>query len=203
MPAPNPPKSDVLVGAHYCPLWKQGSRGAGWELIEPYPERMYLEANVGPVIKRGIKHANWELEYLVKERDARLCKLYTPEDDGAINDRRLWPFYEKASELGVPLTLTRYEDVLAMPDVDVVNICTPPMLHRPQAIAALKDLGLRPVLLTGDNTTTARAVAYLVPALALARPRSIFSSSPSSPPSWPCFFCAKPSPPYSSWLSSS
>ena len=73
--------------------------------IEPYPERMYLEANVGPVIKRGIKHANWELEYLVKERDARLCKLYTPEDDGAINDRRLWPFYEKASELGVPLTI--------------------------------------------------------------------------------------------------
>ena len=43
-----------------------------------------------------------------------------------------------AAELGVPLTLTRYEDVLAMPDVDVVNICTPPMLHRPQAIAALK-----------------------------------------------------------------
>ena len=73
--------------------------------IAPYPERMYLEANVGPVIRRGIKNANWELEFLAKEKGAKLCKLYTPEDDGPINDRRLWPFYEKASELGVPLTI--------------------------------------------------------------------------------------------------
>ena len=27
--------------------------------IEPYKDRMYLEANVGPVIKRGVKLANW------------------------------------------------------------------------------------------------------------------------------------------------
>jgi hypothetical protein len=73
--------------------------------IEPYPGRMYLEANCGPVIKRGIKEANWELEYLVKEREAKLCKVYAPEDDGPINDRRMWPFYEKACELGVPLTI--------------------------------------------------------------------------------------------------
>ena len=73
--------------------------------IAPYPERMYLEANVGPVIKRGIKEANWELEHLVKEGGARLCKLYTPEDDGPLNDKRLWPFYEKVCELGVPLTV--------------------------------------------------------------------------------------------------
>ncbi|NSW55317.1 MAG: glycoside hydrolase family 99-like domain-containing protein [Armatimonadetes bacterium] len=39
VPAPQPPKSDILVGAHYCPLWKQGARGSGWELIEPFPER--------------------------------------------------------------------------------------------------------------------------------------------------------------------
>jgi predicted TIM-barrel fold metal-dependent hydrolase len=73
--------------------------------IEPYPDRMFLEANVGPVIKRGLKEALWELEYLVKERGARLCKLYTPEDEGPLNDKRLWPFYEKASELEVPLTI--------------------------------------------------------------------------------------------------
>ncbi|MBW2686195.1 MAG: hypothetical protein JRE19_09795 [Deltaproteobacteria bacterium] len=30
--------------------------------IEPYPDRMFLEANVGPVIKRGLKEAIWELE---------------------------------------------------------------------------------------------------------------------------------------------
>jgi len=81
------------------------TNGFMMQQIEPYPNRMYLEANVGPVIRRGIKHANWELEYLVKEKGAKLCKVYQPEDDGPINDRRLWPFYEKAQELGVPLTL--------------------------------------------------------------------------------------------------
>jgi len=49
-----------------------------------------LEANCGPVIRRGLEHAIWELEYLVKERGARLCKMYQPEDAGPINDRRLW-----------------------------------------------------------------------------------------------------------------
>ncbi len=73
--------------------------------IAPYPGRMYLEANVGPVMRRGIKHANWELEYLVKEQGAKLCKVYSPEDEGPLNDRRMWPFYEKACELGVPLTM--------------------------------------------------------------------------------------------------
>ena len=49
--------------------------------IEPYPERLYLECNVGPILRRGVEHAIWELEYLVKERNARLCKVYAPEDE--------------------------------------------------------------------------------------------------------------------------
>jgi len=73
--------------------------------IAPYPNRMYLEANVGPAIKRGLEHAIWELEFLVKEKNAKLCKVYAPEDDGPLNDKRMWPFYEKACELGVPLTV--------------------------------------------------------------------------------------------------
>lgn len=73
--------------------------------IEPYPNRMYLEANVGPMIRRGVEHAVWELEFLVKEKGAKLCKVYQPEDAGPINDRRLWPFYAKAQELKVPLTV--------------------------------------------------------------------------------------------------
>ncbi len=81
------------------------TNGFMMQQIEPYKGRMYLEANVGPVIRRGIAHAKWELNYLVKERGARLCKLYQPEDDGPINDKRLWPFYEKACELNVPLTV--------------------------------------------------------------------------------------------------
>ena len=72
--------------------------------IEPYPERLYLECNVGPILHRGVEHAIWELEFLVKERNARLCKVYAPED-GPLNDRQLWPFYEKACELDIPLTV--------------------------------------------------------------------------------------------------
>jgi len=81
------------------------TNGYMMQQIEPYPDRMYLEANCGPIIKRGLEHALWELEYLFKERDAKLCKVYQPEDEGPINDRRLWPFYEKAQELGIPLTV--------------------------------------------------------------------------------------------------
>lgn len=72
--------------------------------IAPYEGRMYLEANCGPVVRRGVEHAIWELEYLYKERDAKLCKVYAPEDV-PLNDKRMWPFYEKACELGVPLTI--------------------------------------------------------------------------------------------------
>ncbi len=72
--------------------------------IEPYPERMYLEANVGPILRRGVEHAIWELDFLVKERNAKLCKVYAPED-GPLNDKRMWPFYEKACELDIALTM--------------------------------------------------------------------------------------------------
>lgn len=73
--------------------------------IEPYPDRMYLECMVGPIIRRGIDHALWELEFLVKEKNAKLCKVYQPEDEGPLDDKRMWPFYEKACELGVALTI--------------------------------------------------------------------------------------------------
>lgn len=73
--------------------------------IEPYPDRIYLECNVGPILRRGMEHALWELEYLVKERNAKLCKIYAPEDLGALDDRALWPFYEKACELDIALTV--------------------------------------------------------------------------------------------------
>jgi len=73
--------------------------------IEPYPDRLYLECNVGPILRRGVEHAIWELEFLAKERNARLCKVYACEDEGPLNDRRLWPFYEKACELDIPLTI--------------------------------------------------------------------------------------------------
>ena len=65
---------------------------------------MYLECNVGPIMRRGVKNAIWELEFLVKEQGAKLCKVYAPED-GPLNDREMWPFYEKACELDITLTI--------------------------------------------------------------------------------------------------
>ncbi|MBW2244225.1 MAG: amidohydrolase family protein [Deltaproteobacteria bacterium] len=73
--------------------------------IAPYPERMYLEAMVGPILRRGVEHANWELEYMVKECNAKLCKVYQPEDLAPLDDKRMWPFYEKACELDISLTV--------------------------------------------------------------------------------------------------
>jgi predicted TIM-barrel fold metal-dependent hydrolase len=85
--------------------------------IAPYPERMCLECNVGPILRRGVKHAIWELEYLVKNCNAKLCKVYAPEDDGPLNDPQLWPFYEKCCELDIAVTIhTGTAYVLPHPD---------------------------------------------------------------------------------------
>lgn len=85
--------------------------------IAPYPERMYLECNVGPILRRGVDHAIWELDHLVKNCNARLCKVYAPEDDGPLNDPRLWPFYEKCCELDIAVTIhTGTAYVLPHPD---------------------------------------------------------------------------------------
>ncbi len=94
------PMMDVFGGAA-C----MSTNGFILKQIQPYPDRMYLECNVGPILRRGVKHAIWELEYLVKERGAKLCKVYQCEDIGALNDERMWPFYAKASELDIPLTI--------------------------------------------------------------------------------------------------
>ena len=42
-----------------------------------------------------------------------------------------------ADEFGVERRVTRFDDLLAMDDIDIIDICTPPMLHYPQILAAL------------------------------------------------------------------
>jgi len=69
-----------------------------------HPDRFIFCPNVGPIIHRGVKNAVWELDYLVKERNARLVKFYPPEDT-YINNPELWPFYEKVNQLGIPLVV--------------------------------------------------------------------------------------------------
>jgi uncharacterized protein len=71
---------------------------------EKYPDRLILQANVGPFIHRGMKNVLWEVDYLVKERNCKLFKFYPPEDT-YINDERIWPFYKRCEELGVPVTI--------------------------------------------------------------------------------------------------
>jgi predicted dehydrogenase len=43
-----------------------------------------------------------------------------------------------ADEFAVPRRTPSFEDVLAMDDVDVIDICTPPMVHYPMIMAALR-----------------------------------------------------------------
>jgi predicted dehydrogenase len=42
-----------------------------------------------------------------------------------------------ADEFSVPRRTTSFDEVLAMDDIDIIDICTPPALHFPQAMAAL------------------------------------------------------------------
>ena len=43
-----------------------------------------------------------------------------------------------AAEFNVPRHTASFEEVLAMPDVDIIDVCTPPGLHFEQTLAALK-----------------------------------------------------------------
>lgn len=86
---------------HIRPLTTNGYIMAA---CEKFPDRFIFTANVGPITVRGIEHAIWELEYLVKERNCKMVKMYHPEDT-YINDKQLWPFYRKVSELGIPVCI--------------------------------------------------------------------------------------------------
>ena len=52
-----------------------------------------------------------------------------------INEERLNAF---AEEFGIPRRTKSFDDLLAMDDLDVIDICTPPMVHYPQIIAGLR-----------------------------------------------------------------
>lgn len=43
-----------------------------------------------------------------------------------------------ADEFGIPGRTTRFDEILADPSIDIVNVCTPPDLHFPMAKAALE-----------------------------------------------------------------
>ena len=52
-----------------------------------------------------------------------------------LNVERMSPI---ADEFGIERRVANFDDVLAMDDIDIIDICTPPMLHFPMVMAALK-----------------------------------------------------------------
>jgi hypothetical protein len=74
------------------------------QVVESHPDRFMYQPNVSPIKHKGVKNTIWELEYWVKEKGAKIFKFYPPEDT-YINDPDLWPFYEKAEELGIVLDI--------------------------------------------------------------------------------------------------
>jgi predicted TIM-barrel fold metal-dependent hydrolase len=74
------------------------------KVVDSNPKRFIYQPNVSPIKYRGVKNVIWELEYWVKERGAKIFKFYPPEDT-YMNDPELWPFYEKAQELGIVLDI--------------------------------------------------------------------------------------------------
>jgi Predicted metal-dependent hydrolase of the TIM-barrel fold len=74
------------------------------KVVEAHPDRFMYQPNVSPIKHRGVKNSIWELEYWVKEKGAKIFKFYPPEDT-YINDPDLWPFYEKAEQLGIVLDI--------------------------------------------------------------------------------------------------
>lgn len=92
----------MMVSTGYSRKWS--TNGFVAQACEKYPDRFVFQPNVGPLIHRGVKNAVWELEYLVKERNAKVVKFY-PAEDTYINDRQIWPFYEKCCELNIPVCI--------------------------------------------------------------------------------------------------
>ncbi|MET3899338.1 putative dehydrogenase [Devosia sp. UYZn731] len=52
-----------------------------------------------------------------------------------LNVERMTPI---ADEFGIERRVTSFDEVLAMDDIDIIDICTPPMLHYPMVMAALQ-----------------------------------------------------------------
>lgn len=76
------------------------TNGLAMQFVEKHPDRLIICPNFTPS-RRDLKLALWEMEYFAKEKGCKCFKLYPPEEKCAMNDERMWPFYEKAQELGM------------------------------------------------------------------------------------------------------
>ena len=76
------------------------TNGLVQQYADKYPDRMLAAPNFRPS-GRKMEYVLWEMEYFVKEKNCKCCKLYPPEEHVPINDPSMWPFWEKAEELGI------------------------------------------------------------------------------------------------------
>jgi predicted TIM-barrel fold metal-dependent hydrolase len=100
MAAPLPESMMDTTG--YTSRWVTNGEMA--KVVDAHPDRFIYQPNISPIKHKGVKNTIWELEYWVKERRAKIFKFYPPEDT-YINDPEIWPFYEKAEELGIVLDI--------------------------------------------------------------------------------------------------
>jgi len=76
------------------------TNGLTQQYADKFPDRLMNCPNLTPS-RRTMKDVLWEMEYFAKEKGCKCFKLYPPEERVPMNDPLLWPFYEKAEELGL------------------------------------------------------------------------------------------------------
>jgi predicted TIM-barrel fold metal-dependent hydrolase len=86
----------------YTSKWVSNSEMG--KVVEENPERFFYQPNLSPILHKGVNNTIWELEYWVEKKGAKIFKFYPPEDT-YINNKKLWPFYERAQELDIVLDI--------------------------------------------------------------------------------------------------
>ena len=92
----------MMDSTGYSTRWVTNGQMA--KIVEENPDRFMYQPNVSPIKHRGVKNTINEMIYWVKEKGAKIFKFYPPEDT-YINDPEIWPFYDKAQELGIVLDI--------------------------------------------------------------------------------------------------
>jgi predicted TIM-barrel fold metal-dependent hydrolase len=92
----------MMDSTGYTTRWVTNGQMA--KIVETNPERFMYQPNVSPIKYKGVQNTIKEMTYWVKEKGAKIFKFYPPEDT-YMNDPEIWPFYEKAQELGIVLDI--------------------------------------------------------------------------------------------------
>jgi hypothetical protein len=92
----------MMDSTGYTTRWVTNGQMA--KIVESNPERFMYQPNVSPIKYKGVQNTINEMTYWVKEKGAKIFKFYPPEDT-YMNDPEIWPFYEKAQELGIVLDI--------------------------------------------------------------------------------------------------